>query len=130
MMTDPIADMLTRIRNGTIAKKESISIPYSKIKEAIISIIVEEGYIASHEIGGEGVEKKITVHLKYIQQKSIINELRRVSKPGGRIYVDFDNIPKVMSGYGVAILSTSKGIVSDRKARELHIGGEVLCSVS
>jgi small subunit ribosomal protein S8 len=130
MLTDPIADMLTRIRNGIHSGKAKVSIPYSKVKEAIVFILQEEGYIQGFEVNGTEPKKIIEVALKFFEKKGIINKLVRVSKPGGRVYVDCDHIPIVKSGYGISVLSTSKGIMADQKARELRLGGEILFSVS
>ena len=130
MLTDPIADLLTRIRNGIHGGKAKVSIPYSKVKEAIVSILQEEGYIQGFEVSGTEPKKIIEVALKFFEKKGIIDKLVRVSKPGGRVYVDCDHIPMVKSGYGISVLSTSKGIMTDKKAKGLRLGGEILFSVS
>ena len=129
--TDPIADMLTRIRNALTVKKESVDIPASKIKAAIADILVEEGYVKSAEIvKTEGAQDAIRIELKYTAQKEkVINGLKKISKPGLRVYAKSDALPKVLGGLGVAIISTSKGVMTDKKARALGAGGEVLAYV-
>ncbi|MCQ2409748.1 MAG: 30S ribosomal protein S8 [Clostridia bacterium] len=130
-MTDPIADMLTRIRNALTAKHETVEIPASKIKVAIAEILVKEGYIKSFEIVEGAVQNTIVVTLKYAADKNqkVITALKRVSTPGLRIYAGADNLPKVLNGMGIAILSTSKGILTDKEAKAQHIGGEVLAYI-
>lgn len=129
-MTDPIADMITRIRNGNLIFKQFVDIPFSKIKEAIADVLKEEGFIKNYEIIEENKKKMIRVHLIYYQgKKRAINEIKKISKPGVRVYVKKDEIPKVKDGLGVAVLTTSKGIMSDKKARELGIGGEILFTI-
>lgn len=130
-MQDTIADMLTRIRNAIMVKKPSVSVPYSTLKEAIVKILSEEGFIESFEVVDLGNNKKeINVVLKYFAGKSVIEELKRVSVPSLRVYKSAVEIPKVQNGLGIAIISTSKGVMTDAKARELNLGGEVLCYVS
>jgi len=129
-MTDPIADMLTRIRNGQGARKVSVSMPASKAKEAVAKVLQDEGYIAGFATDGEGATKELTVELKYFEGKAVIETIQRSSKPGLRIYRGKDELPKVLGGLGVAIVSTSAGVMSDRQAREKGIGGEVICVVS
>ncbi len=129
-MTDPIADMLTRIRNGQSARKVSVSMPASKAKEAVAKVLQDEGYITGFATGGEGVLKELTVELKYFEGVPVIEKIQRSSKPGLRIYRGKDELPKVLGGLGVAIVSTSAGVMSDRQAREKGIGGEVICVVS
>ncbi|MBP3877864.1 MAG: 30S ribosomal protein S8 [Lachnospiraceae bacterium] len=128
---DPIADMLTRIRNANTAKHDTVDVPLSKMKLSIADILVDEGYIAKYDILGEGVEKCIHITLKYGADKNekIISGLKRISKPGLRIYADSENLPKVLGGLGVAIISTSQGVMTDKKARKLKIGGEVLAYI-
>ena len=128
---DPIADMLTRIRNANTAKHDTVDVPLSKMKLAIADILVDEGYIVKYDIVGEGVERAIRVTLKYGADKNekIISGLMRISKPGLRIYADNENLPKVLGGLGIAIISTSKGVMTDKKARKLGIGGEVLAYI-
>ena len=129
-MTDPIADMLTRIRNGQKARKMSVSMPASKGKEAIARVLKDEGYIMDYQIVGEGMQKSMTVELKYFEGTPVIEEVQRISKPGLRIYKGKEDLPKVLGGLGIAIMSTSAGVMSDRQAREKGIGGEVICTVS
>ncbi len=129
-VNDPIGDMLTRIRNAVMMKHQYVVIPASKLKRSIADILVDEGYIEKVEEIGEGVERQLRLRLKYDQdRKPIITNLRRVSKPGRRIYRAKDEIPWVLSGVGVAILSTSRGVMSDRQARRQGVGGELLCLV-
>ena len=126
-ITDPIADMLTRIRNAGTAKHETVDIPASKIKKAIAEILLEEGYIKGFQLIDDGTQGVIRVTLKYLQGKEkAIQGLRRVSKPGLRVYAGADELPRVLKGLGIAIISTSKGVMTDKKAREAHVGGEVL----
>ena len=129
--TDPIADMLTRIRNALTVKKESVEIPASKIKAAIADILVEEGYVKSAEIvKTEGAQDVIRIELKYTAHKEkVINGLKKISMPGLRVYAKSDALPKVLGGLGVAIISTSKGVMTDKKARAIGAGGEVLAYV-
>lgn len=129
-MTDPIADMLTRIRNGQKARKVDVSMPASKEKEAIAAVLKDEGYITGFETSGDGAQKTLTVELKYFEGAPVIENVRRVSKPGLRVYRGKEALPKVLGGLGVAVVSTSAGVMSDREAREKGIGGEVLCVVS
>jgi small subunit ribosomal protein S8 len=129
-MNDPIADMLTRIRNGQGARKVSVSMPASKAKEAVAKVLQDEGYITGFSTDGEGVAKELTVELKYFEGVAVIETIQRTSKPGLRIYRGKDELPKVLGGLGVAIVSTSAGVMSDRQAREKGIGGEVICVVS
>ncbi len=130
-ITDPIADMLTRIRNANAAKHDSVEIPASKLKKAIAEILYEEGYIKSFQMINEGPQGKIKVNLKYLNggKEKVISGLRRVSKPGLRVYAGADELPQVLRGMGIAIVSTSQGVMTDRKARAAHIGGEVLAFV-
>lgn len=129
MMTDPIADMLTRIRNALAAKKAQVAMPQSKQKLAIAQVLKDEGYIADFAQGEAGGKPVINVDLKYFQGKPVIEKIQRVSRPGLRIYKGKDELPKVMGGLGVAIISTSAGVMSDRAARKAGHGGEVLCYV-
>ena len=129
-MSDPLADMLTRIRNASMAKYESLEMPHSKLKRGVAEILKQEGYIGNVEVITDNKQGILKIGLKYDQNDNcIITGLKRVSKPGCRVYVKTDNIPKVMSGLGIAILSTSNGIVTDREARKTGVGGEVLCAV-
>ena len=126
-MTDPIADMLTRIRNALTAKHDTVDVPASKIKVAIADILVREGYIKGYEIVEGDVQNTITITLKYAPNKNqkVVTGLKRISTPGLRVYAGVDNLPKVLGGMGIAILSTSQGILTDKEARAKHIGGEV-----
>ncbi|MBE6703851.1 MAG: 30S ribosomal protein S8 [Ruminococcaceae bacterium] len=128
-ITDVIADMLTRIRNASSAKHETVDIPASGTKKAIADILCEEGYVAGYQIIEDGKQGIIRVTLKYIAKKPVIQGLKRVSKPGLRIYASCEDMPSVMKGLGTAIVSTSKGIMTDKKARREHVGGEVLAFV-
>ena len=129
-ITDPIADLLTRIRNASSAKHDTVDIPASNMKKAICQILLDEGYIKNFTVTEDDKQGVITVVLKYGEAKTpVITGLRRVSKPGLRIYSDVENMPKVMKGLGVAIISTSKGIMTDRQARKENVGGEVLAFV-
>ena len=130
-MTDPIADMLTRIRNANTAKHDTVDVPASKMKEAIANILLEEGYIKAVDIVEEGNFKTIRITLKYGKDKNekIITGIKRISKPGLRVYAGKDELPKVLGGLGIAIISTNKGIITDREARKLGVGGEVLAYV-
>ena len=129
-ITDPLADMLTRIRNANSAKHETVDIPASNMKKAIAQILLDEGYIASYKVIEDEKQGVIRVTLKYGENKSqVITGLRRVSKPGLRIYSNVEDMPKVMKGLGIAIVSTSKGIMTDREARKQNVGGEVLAFV-
>ena len=129
-ITDPIADMLTRIRNAGSARHETVDIPNSKMKKAIAEILLEEGYIKSFQLIDDGTQGVIRVTLKYLPGKEkAIQGLRRVSKPGLRVYAGADELPQALRGLGIAIISTSKGIMTDKKARAQHVGGEVLAFV-
>ena len=130
-MTDPIADMLTRIRNANTAKHDTVDVPASKIKTEIARILLEEGYITAYEIVEDGGVKTIKITLKYGADKNqkVISGLKRISKPGLRVYAGVENMPKVLGGLGIAIISTNKGIVTDKEARAMNVGGEVLAFV-
>lgn len=129
-MTDPIADMLTRIRNALKAKSEAVDIPNSKVKLNIAKVLKSEGYIKNFKIVSDGRHRQIRVFLSYDEQGSpIIDGLKRVSKPSRRVYCGYDEIPLVLNGYGINIVSTSKGLLTDREARKGRVGGEILCSV-
>ena len=130
-MSDPIADMLTRIRNANTAKHDTVDVPSSKMKLAIADILVEEGYIKKYDLIDEGSFKTIRITLKYgaDRNEKIITGLKRISKPGLRIYAGKDELPRVLGGLGIAIISTNQGVVTDKKARELQVGGEVLAYV-
>ena len=130
-MTDPIADMLTRIRNANTAKHDTVDVPASKMKLAIANILLDEGYIEKYDVIEDGVFKTIHITLKYGADKNekVITGLKRISKPGLRVYAGKDEIPSVLGGLGIAILSTNQGIVTDKEARKLQVGGEVLAFV-
>ena len=129
-ITDPIADMLTRIRNANSAKHDQVDVPASNMKKAIAEILLAEGYIKNYQIIDDGTQGVIRITLKYNAGKEkVIQGLRRVSKPGLRVYAGADELPRVLKGLGIAIISTSKGVMTDKKAREAHIGGEVLAFV-
>ena len=129
-ITDPIADMLTRIRNANSAKHATVDIPASNMKKAIAESLLEEGYIKNYQIVNDGAQSVIKVTLKYVNgTDKVITGLRRVSKPGLRVYAGADELPRVLKGLGIAIISTSKGVMTDKKAREAHVGGEVLAFV-
>lgn len=130
-MTDPIADMLTRIRNALTAKHETVEVPASKIKVAIAEILVQEGYVKGFEVVDGAVQNNIVITLKYapVKGQKVVTGLKRVSTPGLRVYAGVDNLPKVLNGMGIAILSTSKGILTDKEAKAQHVGGEVLAYV-
>lgn len=129
-ISDTIADMLTRIRNASAAKHDSVNVPASNVKKAIAQILLDEGYITGFQVEDDGKQGVIQITLKYGQNKAqIINGIRRVSKPGLRIYTNVEDMPKVMKGLGIAILSTSKGIMTDKQARKANVGGEVLAFV-
>jgi small subunit ribosomal protein S8 len=131
MLTDPIADMLTRIRNGALARHDRIELPASRLKAAVANILKQEGYVSDVQSSeGDGKDKKLTIVLKYGRDRqSAIDGVRRVSRPGRRVYVRHDRIPRVLAGLGISILSTSQGLVSDRDARRLKLGGELICEV-
>ena len=130
-ITDPIADMLTRIRNANNAKHDTVDVPASNMKKAIAQILLDEGYIKNFQIINDGTQGVIRVTLKYLQpgKEKALTGLRRVSKPGLRVYAGADELPRVLHGLGIAIVSTSKGVMTDKKAREAHVGGEVLAFV-
>lgn len=128
-MQDPLSDMMTRIRNGQMAKKPAVSMPSSKMKVAVAKVLQNEGYIKSFAVDGEQ-KPELTIELKYFEGKPVIEMIKRVSRPGLRIYKPGDQLPKIMGGLGVAIISTDKGVMTDRAARAAGVGGEVLCYVS
>ncbi|SDZ31445.1 SSU ribosomal protein S8P [Proteiniborus ethanoligenes] len=130
VMTDPIADMLTRIRNGNNAKHETVDIPASNMKKSIASILLEEGFIKGYDVIEDAKQGILRVQLKYGKDnEKIITGLKRISKPGLRVYVKSDEIPRVLGGLGIAVLSTSKGIITDKEARKEGVGGEVICYI-
>lgn len=129
-ITDPVADMLTRIRNANSAKHETVDVPASNLKKSIAQILLDEGYVKSFQIVDDGTQGIIRITLKYLAGKEkVISGLRRVSKPGLRVYAGADELPKVLKGLGIAIISTSKGVMTDKSARSNHVGGEVLAFV-
>ena len=128
-LTDPIADMLTRIRNANAVMHEKVDIPHSTLKDKIAEILKEEGYIANYKVVTDGNKKSIRVYLKYDGKDRIIKGMKRISKPGRRVYSSVEEMPRVLSGLGIAIVSTSKGIVTDRVARRESVGGEILAFV-
>ena len=130
-ITDPIADMLTRIRNASNAKHDTVDVPASNMKKAIAQILLDEGYIKNFQTINDGTQGVIRITLKYVQpgKEKVITGLRRVSKPGLRVYAGAEELPRVLRGLGIAIVSTSKGVMTDKKAREAHVGGEVLAFV-
>jgi small subunit ribosomal protein S8 len=129
-MTDPVADMLTRIRNAQQANKADVSMPSSKVKVNIAKVLEEEGYITAFNVTEADSKATLTITLKYFEGKPVISQINRVSRPGLRVYKSANDLPRVIGGLGVAIVSTSKGVMADRKARALGQGGEVLCAVS
>lgn len=128
-VTDGVADMLTRIRNASKQKHKTVDVPNSKVKLEIANILVKEGFVDSMEIVESGAHKNIRITLKYDSNKSVIQGLKRISKPGLRIYAEKEELPRVLNGLGIAIISTSKGIVTDKEARKLNVGGEVMAYV-
>jgi len=128
-ITDPIADMLTRIRNANSAKHDTVDVPASNMKKSIAQILLDEGYIKSFQIVDDGTQGVIRITLRYNGNEKVISGLRRVSKPGLRVYAGADELPSVLKGLGIAIVSTSKGVMTDKKARQAHVGGEVLAFV-
>jgi len=129
-MSDPIADMLTRIRNGQMAGHASVAMPSSKLKSALAQLLADEGYVAGCEVQTVDGKSTLSIELKYYQGKPVIELLKRVSRPGLRVYKNKDELPKVIGGLGVAVVSTSKGIMSDREARNQGVGGEIVCYVA
>ena len=129
-MSDPIADMLTRIRNAQLAEKTSVVVPASKLKVSIAKVLKDEGYIEDFALRGESARQALEIGLKYYAGRPVIERIERVSRPGLRIYKPAKDIPQVMNGLGVAIVSTSRGVMTDRKARQTGVGGEVLCIVA
>lgn len=129
-MTDPIADMLTRIRNGQMAEKASVTMPTSKLKEAIAKVLLDEGYIEDYTVTRQGTKAELEIKLKYYAGRPVIERIERVSRPGLRVYRGRQDLPRVMNGLGIAIVSTPRGVMTDRKARSANVGGEVLCIVA
>ena len=129
-MSDPIADMLTRIRNAQMAGHEQVVVTGSKMKKALLDVMASEGYIHGYEEKKDGAKSELVVRLKYYQGKPVIEQIKRVSRPGLRVYKKKDELPKVMGGLGIAIVSTSKGVMTDHQARKAGLGGEVVCTVA
>ena len=129
VMTDPIADLLTRIRNANQMKHETVDIPASKLKKEILEVLKKEGYIVKYALVKGDVQDTLRVSLKYLNTERVIKGLKRISKPGLRVYVKSNEIPKVLNGLGIAVISTSKGLITDREARKLKVGGEILAYV-
>ncbi len=129
MMTDPIADMLTRIRNGNMKKHESVEVPASNMKKSLAQILLDEGYIKGFNVVEDNKQGMITIDLKYVDDQRVISGLKRISKPGRRVYVRANEVPRVLDGLGIAVLSTSHGVMTDKQAREEGVGGEVLCYI-
>jgi small subunit ribosomal protein S8 len=129
-MTDPVADMLTRIRNANMVKLQKVDIPSSNMKISIANVLKQEGFIKNYKVISDNLQGILRIYLKYIDEKdSVINEIKRVSKPGGRVYVKSEDIPVIKSGLGVAVLSTSKGVITDNAARKAGLGGELICTI-
>lgn len=129
MMTDPIADMLTRIRNGNMKKHESVEVPASNMKKNLAQILLDEGYIKGFNVVDDNRQGMITIDLKYVSDQRVISGLKRISKPGRRVYVRANEVPRVLDGLGIAILSTSHGVMTDKQARKEGVGGEVICYI-
>ncbi|MEO8581315.1 MAG: 30S ribosomal protein S8 [Patescibacteria group bacterium] len=128
-MTDPIADMIIRIKNGYLARKKSVSLPYSKMNKSIADILVTEKYLDSINVAGEGIEKSIELVLRYVGKVPSLTNVKRESKPGRRLYSTAHKLPQALGGYGIVIVSTNKGVMTDKDARKQSVGGEVLCSI-
>ena len=128
-VTDPIADMLTRIRNANSQRHLTVDVPFSRVKKAIADILVEEGFVSSLEVLGESTKKTIRITLKYENKTRVLQGLKRISKPGLRIYANAEELPRVLNGLGIAVISTSKGIMTDKKARKENVGGEILAYI-
>lgn len=128
-MTDPIADMIIRVKNGYLARKKSVAIPFSKMNKAIAEILVTEKYVQSVEVTGEGVFKSLDVMLRYVGKTPAVTDVKRESTPGRRVYSSAQKLPQSLSGFGIVIVSTNKGVMTDKEARKQRVGGEVLCSI-
>lgn len=129
MMTDPIADMLSRIRNGNMARHKSVEIPASNMKKDLAQILLDEGYIKGFYVTEDDKQGIITIDLKYVDEERVISGLKRISKPGRRVYVSANDVPQVLNGLGTAVISTSKGVMTDKNARKESVGGEVICYI-
>ena len=130
MMSDPIADLLTRLRNAVAVNKKTVLVPHSKIKQAIVKILKQENYLADYQVKGKSPKKELEITIKYYQRNPAITNLTRISKPGVRLYTDVKDIPRLMRGRGIIILSSSQGIISGRQALKNNIGGEIICKVN
>lgn len=130
MITDPISDMLTRIRNASMAKKAMVSLPYSNIKFAIVKILEKEGYLEDVKVSEQGAKKTITLNIQYDGTRPAISQVKRISKPGRRVYLKADQMPTVLSGLGLAIISTPNGLMTNIEARQRRLGGEVICEIN
>ena len=128
-MQDPLADMFTRIRNAHLVSKRKVSIPYARIKEDVVKVLRDEGYVRGFEVKGESASKELIIRLKYYKEKPVIAEIKRESRPGLRHYFGVDKLPQVRSGLGICIVSTSQGLLTDKQAREKRLGGELICTV-
>ncbi len=128
-MTDPIADMIIRIKNALLAGRDEVAIPHSKMKHAVAQLLLDNGYIEAFDVKEAVPQSEIVVKLKYIGKTAAITDVRRVSKPGRRVYAPVKEIPKTLGGYGITIVSTSKGVITDNQARKMNLGGEILCQI-
>jgi small subunit ribosomal protein S8 len=128
-MTDPISNFITSIKNGLMARKETVTVPYSRLKEAVAHILAREGYLAEVAVDEASAFKQLVLTLKYVGKLPAVTDVRRLSKPGRRLYSPAHQIPKALGGYGITIISTNKGILTDKEARKMHVGGELLCQV-
>lgn len=128
-MTDPIADMIIRIKNSLLARHSEVRMPYSKLKKAVAQILVEEGYIEASSVAQDGIFQQLVITLKYRGKTPVVNDVKRLSKPGRRLYAPAKQIPRALGGYGITILSTSKGLMTDKQARKQNIGGELICQI-
>jgi small subunit ribosomal protein S8 len=129
-MTDPVSDMLTRIRNAQLSEKKEVAMPSSKLKISIVNVLKEEGYIEDYEVLDKASKPSLNIKLKYFNGSAVIESIKRVSRPGLRIYKSHDQLPRIMNGLGIAILSTSKGVMTERRAKSSGVGGEILCIVT
>ncbi len=129
MLSDPVGDLLARIRNAYLARHDQVVVPHSKLKEAVVKILVDEGYLDSYQVTGDKPKLSLELKLKYINNKPAITGIKRVSKPGRRLYAAVTDIPKTLGGYGITIVSTNKGVLTDKQARKASVGGELICQV-
>lgn len=128
-MTDPIADMIIRIKNALLARHSEVKMPFSKMKQAVASILVKEGYIQDSSVQADGIFQELVITLKYKGKTPVVNDVKRLSKPGRRLYAPAKQIPRALGGYGITILSTSRGLMTDKEARKQNIGGELICQI-